>query len=69
MARETSKDRLRPWMPDKVINTATSVAMMELPEDPSLKYPAKYLHRMIFIRNLSRRVLSECCSVDWKPRV
>jgi hypothetical protein len=69
MARETNKDRLRPWMPEKVINTSTPVAMMESPEDPLLTYPTKIMHRMIFVRNLSRRAISKCCSIDWQPTI
>lgn len=61
---EKNQDRLRPWLPDKVINTTTPAALMELPEDPLLHYPSKVLHRMIFTRNLSRRVLQKCCTVE-----
>lgn len=64
MNRQTPEDRLRPWMPDKVINSETHLAMMELPEDPLLRYGGKFLHKLIFVRNLSRRVLQKCCTVE-----
>jgi hypothetical protein len=58
------------WEPDKVIAHANSMTLI-CPEEVQVhaKGGSKTLLQLIVVRNLSRRIISECCSEQWQPGV
>ena len=58
---------LLPWEPDKVICHENS-SILFLPEDLDREVKSKTLLKCIAVRNLSRRVISECCSTEWQTK-
>lgn len=60
---------LLPWEPDKVICSEGSLVLFS-PEDVQKAHgpvSSKTLLKCIAVRNLSRRIISECCSERWQP--
>jgi hypothetical protein len=60
---ETPSMRLLKWQPDYVIVTTKDYTMMDCPEKPALKHTAGNT-RLIFVRNLSRRILQKYCTAE-----
>lgn len=62
MALETQKQRLQKWDKDLVIISTADNASMLLPEDWT---PQPFHIRLIACRNLCKRVLQKCCTIDY----
>jgi hypothetical protein len=63
MALEKAAQRLQKWKPEHVILGTHDCATMHIPED--FAHPNGLRIRLIACRNLCKRALQKCCTIDY----
>jgi len=64
---ESNLFRCLKWEPDKVVITQAFPTMADPDVTKDYFLSERQRLKAIFVRNLSRRIISDCCSTSWQP--